>query len=105
MPKGGTLTQVMYVGIEDEALTKYKERLIGELPASVKRATQLGLSTPRKHPLSIVIKCSSSCGSKKSLIHLSETTRWQHHSRSIEEVRQLRALQGGERVRIEGGEP
>ena len=48
VPKGGTLTQVMYVGIEDEDLTKYKERLIGELPASVKRATQLGQATPRK---------------------------------------------------------
>jgi hypothetical protein len=29
----------MYVDIDDEALTKYKERLIGDLPASVKRAT------------------------------------------------------------------
>ena len=47
-PKGGTLTQVMYVDIEDEAMTKYKERLIGELPASLKRATQLGQATPRK---------------------------------------------------------
>ena len=49
IPTGGTLTQVMYVDIEDEAMTKYKERLIGELPPSLKRATQLGQATPRKY--------------------------------------------------------
>jgi len=36
----------MYIGIEDEALTKYKERLLGNLAGNVKRATVLGKATP-----------------------------------------------------------
>lgn len=35
----GTITKLMYVGIEDEDLTKYKERLLGDLSGAVRRAT------------------------------------------------------------------
>ncbi len=44
----GTITKLMYVGIEDEDLTLYKERLLGNLSGAVRRATQMGKATPRK---------------------------------------------------------
>jgi hypothetical protein len=43
-----SITDIMYVGVEDESLLKYKLSLLQDLPTSVKRATQLGLATPRK---------------------------------------------------------
>ena len=42
------ITDLMYVGIEDESLQTYKERLLGNLDGVVQRATALGKATPRK---------------------------------------------------------
>ena len=44
----------MYIGIEDETLTTYKEKLLGNLTGAVQRATQLGKSTPRKLCLRLI---------------------------------------------------